>query len=85
MIVFSSVQHLDHRVGPQKVKESSFHLTSLELTVFFGFGEYVRVSKSVSLNEPANISSLCLQVCGLQYLVYSVLDTVCCAWLPSHG
>ena len=59
-IVFSSVQPLDHRVGPQKVMESSFHLTSWELTIFFGFGEYVCVSKSVSLNEPANINSLCL-------------------------
>ena len=59
-MVFSSVQPLDHRVGPQKVKESSVHLTSLELTIFFAFGEYVCVSKSVSLNEPARISSLCL-------------------------
>ena len=59
-MVFSSVQPLDHRVGPQKVKESSVHLTSLEPTIFFAFGEYVCVSKSVSLNEPAGISSLCL-------------------------
>ena len=49
--VFSSVQPLDHRVGPQKVTESSFHLTSWELSSLDLESMFVFLNQSHLMNQ----------------------------------
>lgn len=76
-IAFLSVQPLGYAVGPKIVKENLFFIASLELTILFRFREYVCISESVTLNDTARVSSLCLWVCNLsapQSLVSSVID-----------